>query len=88
MLLEYGGHAAVPHECVAVEAHLGGGEGGVVHEEGEAVLGADELLLQLVDGVRLHLDDVVLELHQLLRIRRRRQRLLRDLLVLIAQPTT
>ena len=78
----------MPHEGVAVEAHLGRREGGVVDEEGEAVLGADQLLLQLVDGVRLHLDDVVLELHQLLRVRRRRQRLLRDLLVLIAQPTT
>ena len=75
----------MPHEGVAVEAHLGGREGGVVDEEGEAVLGADEFLLQLVDGVRLHLDDVVLELHQLLCVGRRRQRLLRDLLVLITQ---
>ena len=34
VFLEYGGHPAMPHECVTVQPHLSRREVGVIHEEG------------------------------------------------------
>lgn len=76
----------VPHECVSVGLHLSGGEACVLYEEHKRRLRTHEFPFQSVHRFRLDFLDERFQLHHLLRIDRRFQGLLCNLLELVTQP--
>ena len=76
-------YSIAPHERVCVGSHIDGREIGVFYKEFQCRFGVDEFPLQSIHRLRLKLLNICFQLHQLLRIGRRGQGFLCDLLEFI-----